>query len=308
MKKIFTAIFLMFFAFSVQAKDFELLIPVSAGSTTDTLAKAIFDEYSKITGEKYTKTNAPGPQAIGGSKWLTSGKNTVYFGVTTSHVYGPLMDSNLPYSDNDFRYIAFVGFNPAIYISNPASGIKTPQDLINKLPNSDKPFIGGYAHAFNLSVEMLKSTGKLDKKVSIVGHKGGPKVILNVLNGSVPVGLVSVSGNLLQLVKQGKLNIIGQSGPNDIEIQGVKMPSISKALDVPQTKGGFIVSVKPNAGVKFIKNFEENLRKAIASQSVQDTMKKLNVTPAGIFGTSATLNQIKSMRSDVTKLVAITKK
>lgn len=287
---------------SASAKDIKVLLPNPAGSTTDMLTKSLGDAYHKITGDNLVIEYAPGGSgAVAAVKFQNADSETVFVGITSTHIYNPVLKNNLPYKDSDFKYIAFVGYTPAMYISNPATGIKTINDLLTKLPKSDKPFIGGYAIAYNVSVNVLKNTGKLSNNVQIVGHKGGPDILVNVLNGSVPVGLIGTTSNLIQLAKEGKINIIGSTHSEDIDIQGIKIPSVGKALGVTQTTGGFLISLKPNANKVFAKKFEADIKKALLSDSVQATMKKYNIFAANIFGTKDTEKRVSSFRETVAK-------
>ena len=304
MKKIIVSICLFFFCTVLNAKDIKVILPNPAGSTTDMLTKSLGEEYHKLTGDNLVIDYAPGGSgAVAAVKFQNADADTVLVGITSLHVYNPVLKKDLPYKDSDFRYLAFVGYTPAMYISNPSTGIKTIDDLLTKLPKSDKPFIGGYAIAYNVSVNVLKNAGKLSNNVQIVGHKGGPDILVNVLNGSVPVGLIGTTSNLIQLAKEGKVNIIGSTHHEDIEIQGVKIPSVGKKLGVTQTTGGFLISIKPNADKNFAEKFEANIKKALLSESVQATMKKYNIFPANIIGTTDTEKRVKSFRQTVAENV-----
>lgn len=299
-KKIIPLLISLFLTTTVTAKNIDVIIPNPAGSTTDILAKALSESYYKITGDNLIIQYAPGGDgAVAAVKFQNANKETLLLGITSLHVYNPALKQDLPYKDSDFKYISFIGYTPAIYISNPTSEIRTIEDLLNKLNKSDKPFIGGYAISYNVSVNILKNKNKLDKKIQIVGHKGGPDVLVNVLNGSVPVGLIATTNNLIELAKEGKINIIGSTHHEDILIQGIKIPSVEKTLNLPQTTGGFIISMKPNADPKFAENIEKNIVKALQSKEVQESMQKYNIFPANIFGAEATQKRIADFRQTV---------
>jgi hypothetical protein len=104
---------------------------------------------------------------------------------------------------------------------------------------------------------------------------------------------------VIQLAKEGKINIIGSTHDEDIEIQELKIPSVGKALGVTQTTGGFLLSIKPNADKKFASEFEANIKKAVLSDTVQTTMKKYNIFAANIFGATDTEKRINSFRKTV---------
>lgn len=299
-KKIIPCLFAFFLTTVVSAKNIDMILPNPAGSTTDMLAKALAESYYKITGDNLIIQYAPGGDgAVAAVKFKNSNRETLLLGITSLHVYNPVLKQELPYQDADFKHIAFVGYTPALYISNPSTGILSIEDLFNKLNNSKQAFIGGYAVSYNVSINILKNAGKFKKNVEVVGHKGGPDVLLNVLNGSVPVGLIAVTSNLIDLAKQGKINIIGSTHHEDLDIQGIKIPSIEKLLNLTQTTGGFIISMKPNVDTKFAEDIEKNIIKALQSKEVRDSMEKYNIFPANIFGSKATEKRINDFRQTV---------
>ncbi|MBM4212040.1 MAG: hypothetical protein FJ186_05900 [Gammaproteobacteria bacterium] len=175
--------------------------------------------------------------------------------------------------------------------------------MVQKLPKSEKPFIGGYAATFNLSVDLLKKQGKLKDNVEIVGYKGATDIVLNVLNGTIPMGVVATTGNLYQLAKEGKINIIGSTADNDFEHEGVLVVSVVKKLGVPQTSGGILLSLKPNADKDFTEKFIKTLRAALATDRVREAMYKTNITPADVVGSKETTRKIMQMRKDVTDII-----
>lgn len=305
MKKIILIIlFLMIIVTTVNAKDIKVIVANPPGSTSDILAKAIGDSFREISGDSFKLEYHPGASgAVAAIKFQSSDKESVLLGITSLHIYAPIIEKDLPYKDNDFLPISIIGFQPGIYISDPNSGIQNINDLINKLSNSNKPFIGGYAATYNLSVEMLKKTGKLQKNVEIVGHKSAPDIILNILNGTIPVGIVATTGNLYQLAKEGKINIIGSTDDDDFVYEGIKVLSVTKVLGVPQTKGGLLLSLKPDADENFSKNFITTLKKAMETDRVKEAMYKTNISPSGVIGIKETSSNIFKMREDVLDVI-----
>lgn len=307
MKKIISILLLVFLNISSigYAKEINVIIPNPPGSTTDILAKIVGDEYLKLTGDKFVIDYQPAASGtVAAVKFINSNKNTVLLGNSSLHVYNPVLEKNLPYNDNDFSYVAFVGYTPAIYISSMQSQIKNIDDLFKKLNNSQKPYIGGYAAAYNLSVQILKDHNKLDKKIEIVSYKGAPDIVHNVLNNSVEVGLVGTTGSLFQLAKEKKLHIIGTTHHEDITRNGVTATSLSKATGVPQTTGGFLFSVKPSADKTFSKEFSENIKKILENPLVQEQMLNVNIFPANVVGEEHTKDRVKKFRESIKKYAA----
>jgi tripartite-type tricarboxylate transporter receptor subunit TctC len=282
---------------NVSAKDIDLIVPNTPGSQTDMLAKSFSTEYQKKTGEKVNLIYAPGGSgAVAAVLFQKSHNRTLLFGIASMIVYEPVLKENLPYADKDFKYVAWFAQNSAIYISNSNSGINSMDDVIHKLPISEKPFVGGYTKSFDLSVTMLNKSGKLKKPLEIVGHKGAPETVLSVLNGSIDVGLVAVTNSLFQLADEGRIKLLGNTSSDDLKMENYNIISVSKKYGIPQTMGGFSLIMKPDADKKFTEEFFTNSRVAINSQEFQDLMKKLLVISSGVHGEKETTEYIKQVR------------
>lgn len=284
-------------ASNVFAKDIDFIVPNTPGSQSDMLAKTFATEYEKKTGEKVNLIYAPGGSgAVAAVQFKKSHNRTLLLGISSMLVYQPALRENLPYSDKDFKYVTWFAQNSAIYISNSKSGIDSMDDVINKLPLSKKPFVGGYTTSFNFSVNMLNNSGKLKKPLEIVGHKGAAETVLSVLNGSIDVGLVAVTNSLFPLADEGKIKLLGNTGPLDLEIGKYNIVSVSKKYSIPQTTGGFTLIMKPNADEAFTKEFLVNSKEVINTQEFQGLMKKLLVFNAGVHGEKETGEYIKKFR------------
>ena len=117
------------------------------------------------------------------------------------------------------------------------------------------------------------------------------------------MGVVATTGNLYQLAKEGKIHIIGSTSDNDFEHDGIQVLSVSKKLGVPQTSGGILLSLKPNADKQFVNSFMVILNQALETERVKEAMLKTNITPAGIIGINNTTQKIMQMRKDVTNIL-----
>ena len=304
MKKILTTL-LMFFFFvqASKAKEINLIMANPPGSTSDIVMKIVGDEYTKLTGDKFIIDYQPAMNgATAAVKFTSAEKNTVLLGTTSMHVYNPVLEKDLPYKDSDFSYMTVLAWSPAIYISSAESNIKNADDLFKNLHLSQKPFIGGYAVAFNLSIDLLKNAGKLDKKVEVVPYKGAPDILVHVLNNTIPVGLVAPTPNLFQLAAEKKINILGSTAPDDFSKDGINVVSISKKYGVQQTNGGMMLSLKPNADPKFKKEFEENLRKVLTSDTAKEQFKKINVVSANVIGEAEVKLEVDKYRKSISNL------
>ena len=288
---------------NVQAKTINMILANPPGSTSDILARAFADAYQKISGDNIVLLHRPGGNhIIAAMTFKESPANTIMFGTSTINIYNPVLEKDLKYGDTDFHHIAVVAYGPAFYITTPSTGLKTPKDLVTKLAESKLPMIGGYATAYNLSVDILNRQTVANNKLEIVNYKGGPEVTLGVLSKDIPVGLLSATSSTFQLIKDDKLHIIGSTHSSDLVYNGVHIPSVSKALGVPQTSGAYYLSMKPNSDLAFIEEFQKNAKLALESDSMKSVMQNNVVFPGNAVGHDQVVKDIEKFRNTVRKV------
>jgi tripartite-type tricarboxylate transporter receptor subunit TctC len=288
---------------TVQAKTINMILANPPGSTSDILARAFADAYQKISGDNIVLLHKPGGNhVIAAMAFKDSPADTVMFGTSTVNIYNPVLEKGLKYSDADFHHIAVVAYGPAFYITTPSTGLKTPNDLVTKLAESKLPMIGGYATAYNLSVDILNRQTVANNKLEIVNYKGGPAVTLGLLSKEIPVGLLSAASSTFQLINEGKLHIIGSTHASDLVYNGIHIPSVSKALGVPQTSGAYYLSVKPNSDPAFIAEFQKNAKLALESDSMKSVMQNNVVFPGNAIGHDQVVKDIEKFRDTVRKI------
>lgn len=274
------------------------------GSSTDHLIKMVGDEYTKLTGDKFVQNYQPGGSGkVAVAKFLNSDKETILIGSTAVHIWNHILENNLPYKDSDFKPVSFLGNGPIFYVSNIESGIRNIDDLLIKLPKDKKPFVSGYANSINVSVELLQKKGHL-KNVEVVITKGAPDVLVNVLNGATPVGLIG-SGvpSLFTLHKEGKINVIASTWHEELMLEGVVVPSMSKKLNVPQPLSGFSLVMKTNVDQKSYDIFYSNIRKIFSDENFRKKLIEKNIWPADVFGESDFNDYIKKMRTHYSQVL-----
>jgi len=290
---------LSLFFTQASAKEINLINGNPPGSSTDYFIKMIGDEYKKLTGDKFVQSYHPGGSGrVAVAKFLNADKETILIGSTALHIWNPILEKTLPYKDSDFKPVTFLGNGPIFYVSNIESGIKNIDDLLIKLPKSKKPFVAGYANSINVSVELLQKKGHL-QNVEVVVTKGAPDVLVNILNGATPVGLIG-SGvpSLFTLHKEGKLNVIASTWHEDLVLEGVKVPSISKKLNVPQSLSGFSLVMHHDVDKNHYDVFYSNIRKIFSDEKFRKKLIEKNIWPADVFGPSDFDDYVKKMRTN----------
>ena len=171
-----------------------IIVPFSAGSTTDGQARAIADKLSDFWKQQVIVENRPG---IAGTASVARSTADGYTLMLTSngHTIASVINKNLPYDPvKDFVGITQVSTVPVGFVVPPDLSAKTIKDFIALA--KDKPGTlnfasAGRASSSYLAAEVFKQTAKID--ITHIPHKGAPEALTSILRGESQLFTTSVS-------------------------------------------------------------------------------------------------------------------
>lgn len=167
-------------------KPIQLVIPFSAGGSTDSIGRAIGQELSARLGQPVVVENKAGAGGTIGSSYVAKAKPdgyTLMIGtVSTSSVVGSLY-TNLSYDPiQSFTPITEVAATPQLLVVNPAVKIDSVAQLISHLkakPGSLFYATGGQGTAAHLAAELFSSMAGV--KMVHVPYKGSAPAMVDTL-------------------------------------------------------------------------------------------------------------------------------
>jgi len=190
----------------------KIVVPFSAGSMTDILARAISDKLQAKWNQTVVVENRPG---VAGASSVAKGPSDGYTLMLTSngHTVIGAVNKNLTFDPMaDFIAIGKVATTPSILIA-PADGPhKTLADLIataKAKPGELSYASAGIGSSTGIAAELFKKlTGT---KMVLVAHRGLPESNTSVLRGDTAMGFTffSVGGDLIQ---SGRLRALAVTG------------------------------------------------------------------------------------------------
>lgn len=208
------------------SQDVKLVVPFSAGSMTDILARAIADKLRTRWKQNAIVENRTG---VAGTSSVARGAADGYTLLFSSngHVVLGVLNKNLPFDPiADFDPVVKVASTPAILIVPGDGPYKTLAELVATL--KEKPGRLSYASAgvgsaTGIAAELFKRV--TDTQMAMVAHRGLPEANTSVLRGDTAMGFTffSVGGDLIQ---SGQLRALAISGD-------VRLPQLP---DVPTFK------------------------------------------------------------------------
>ena len=136
----------------------------------------------------------------------------------TPHVISAHLYKKVPYDAlKDFTHIAIIASGPYALVVNPATGIKSIEDLIKKaktIPGKLDYASAGNGSGQHLYVELLKSVAGIN--LVHVPYKGAAPALQAVLSGE-PAIMLEVTVAVVPHVKAGKLRALMVTGSKPLD-------------------------------------------------------------------------------------------
>src|SRR6187399_1279139 len=142
-----------------------IVVPFSAGSSTDSLARVLSDELTRLWKQNVVVENRPG---IAGTASVARSAPDGYTLMLTSngHTIGAVVNKNLPYDPaKDFAGVTEVASVPQALIvppDLPAKNVMEFVQLAKASPGKMNFSSAGLASTSYLGAELLKQTAKID--------------------------------------------------------------------------------------------------------------------------------------------------
>ena len=198
------------------SRPIRIIVPQAAGSGVDLQARVLAQKMGELWGQQGVVDNRPGANAIIGmeaaAKAAPDGYTLVYAPIS-SVTTNAFIYKKLPYDAlRDFAPITQTTANPLGAVVNPASGIKSIKDLVERAKanpgqlNYGSFGIGNMTHLMGVLLSLAA-----DIKMTHVPYRGQTPAITDVLSGQIPLAFTTTAG-VTDLVESGKLALLATFG------------------------------------------------------------------------------------------------
>jgi len=181
-----------------------IIVPFSAGSVTDLLARALTDRLGERWRQAVVVENRPGIAGTGmAAKATPDGHNLML--TSNGHTITGLVNKNLPFDPvSDFVGVIQIASMPTIMIVPPDMPVKTLADFIAYVKERPKQLnfaSSGLASTAFIGAELFRQTANLD--ISHVPYRGSPEAQTAVMRNDVQMffTLWNVGSDLIQAGK-----------------------------------------------------------------------------------------------------------
>ena len=191
------------------SKPIKIVVPLAAGGTGDTLARAVADEMARDLGQPVIIENKPGAGGLVGTELVAVAPADGYtlLAASPSHVINPALHAGKKTYDpiRGFEPITVVANTHQIIVAHPSVPVKDLKELIDyakKNPGKLNYGSAGTGSATHLNMAMFTSMAGID--VVHVPYKGSTQARQDVLAGQVQLAMDGLLP-LQPLIKDGRL-------------------------------------------------------------------------------------------------------
>jgi tripartite-type tricarboxylate transporter receptor subunit TctC len=296
-------------AFAQPASDrpVRMVLPISAGSGVDAIARASSAALGKALGQPVVIENLPGAGGITGASAVVKAvpDGSTLGMVSNNHVINPSVYKKMPFDAiNDITPISVVGATPLVLVVNPKLPAKDVRELVALV--KAKPDTFNYASSGNGTIIHLAGEMFVDEagiKVRHIPYKGTGPMVTDLIAGQVEMGVVALPAAQAH-IKSGALRAIGLCGP----VRSPAAPDIptiaEQGLPNYSVEGWFAVIGPAKLPPAEVKRVHDAVVAAFTSAEVCEAMDK----QGNIIKPSTPEEAAKYFRSEAAKYAALVKK
>jgi tripartite-type tricarboxylate transporter receptor subunit TctC len=282
MKRVLAAAATLLFAGTLLAqaypnKPIKFVVPFSAGSATDIVARTVGDAMSKSMGQPILIDNRLGAGGTIAAAQVARSEPDGYtvFIPASGHALNPSLYPNLGYDTlKDLSGVTTLAAIPNVLVVSPAKGWKTQADLIAAVkanPGKYNYASAGIGSATHLNAEIFRLQSGIE--ALHVPYKGTPDAMTNVIGGSNDWFFAPLA-SALPLIRDGKLLALSVSTKN----RASQLPNVPTSIEAGLPDSDFTLwvgMIVPSATpAAVVKKLHEEALKALASPEVKERMAK----------------------------------
>ncbi len=263
-------------------KPIRFIVPFTAGSGTDTIARAVADTMGKGLGQTIIVDNRPGAGGTIAAAMVAKGEADGYTVLihSSGHALNPAIYPNLTYDTlRDLTGVTPLAALPNVMVVSPSRGWKTVADVIaaaKARPGALNYASAGVGSATHLNAEKFKLQAGID--AVHVPFKGTPEALSDVIGGRDDWFFAPLTA-ALPLVREGRLLALAVSTPQ----RTPALPQVPTTVEagVPGSDYTFWVGmiVASATPAPVVKRLHDEAIKALASPEVKERMKLLGADP-----------------------------
>jgi tripartite-type tricarboxylate transporter receptor subunit TctC len=195
-------------------KPIRLIVPLTAGSATDVMARLVMDQVSAQLGQPIIVENRPGAGNTIGMSAVAKADPDGYTVLANSstHTVTPATRSNLGFEMTDLAAVIPLGNMPVVLVVNPSKDYKHLSDFVaaaKARPGTVNYASAGAGNSSHLNGERFRLAAGFE--AVHLPFKGAPEALTEVVAGRADFYFAPLI-NALPLLKDGQLQALAVSG------------------------------------------------------------------------------------------------
>ncbi len=193
-------------------RPMRIVVPFTAGGSTDVLARMIGKNLTEAWGQQVVVDNRAGANGVIAAELVAKSNPDGHslLMIAIGHALIPSLNKKLPYdTEKDFQPISLTAVLPLLLAVHPSVKANSVQELIALAKSNAKPLnyaSGGIGSSQHLAGELINSMAKI--KMLHVPYKGGGPGLVDLLAGQVSV-MVSTILSVAPHGRTGRLRVLG---------------------------------------------------------------------------------------------------
>jgi tripartite-type tricarboxylate transporter receptor subunit TctC len=258
------------------------IVPVSAGSGTDIIARLVLDQLSTQLGQPIVVENKGGAGTTIGAALVAKAEPDGYTILTPSSALtsAPALHPNLSYDTaRDFAAVIPFGSSPHVLVVSPSRGFKTVHDLVaaaKAKPGSFNFGSAGVGTATHLSAERFRLSARFE--AVHIPFRGGPEAVTEVMAGRVDF-FAAPPAIVLPHIRQGTLLALAVNSPK----RSSALPDVPTTLEAGFADSDYMtwfgIFVPAKTPREIVERLHGESSKALQAPKVREKLETLGVEP-----------------------------
>ena len=264
------------------SKPVHVIVPFTAGSATDILARTFGQKLSELWGQPVIVDNRAGAGGTIGAAVVAKAPADGYTLLVHSaaHAYNPSIYTNLPFDTaKDFIEVVPLAGQPNVLVVAPSAGVKTVAELIalaRQKPGQLNFGSAGTGSGTHINAEKFKLAAGMD--ALHIPYKGTPEALTDTMAGRVTYFFSPISAALPN-VREGKLLALGVSTAK----RSAALPNVPtiKESGFPDYEmyGWFGILAPTGTPAPIAQKLRDEVAKAVADAGVVKTLGEQGMEP-----------------------------
>lgn len=197
------------------AKPIRLVVPSSAGSGFDGVARALADRLGQGLGQRVVVDNRPGATGIIGGDIVAKAPadgHTLLFTFTSALIANTFLQRQMPHGVQDFTAIAQFGGGGVFLVVDADLPVRNLQEFVAYVrQRPDQLDYGSWGNGSGGHIVMESIKMQTGMRIRHVPYKSIPPMLVDMQGGRLKVGLSDGSSSL-PLIQAGKMRALAVSG------------------------------------------------------------------------------------------------